>query len=1098
MAAILKADNSTAVNVANGTANNIARDYIPSLNSAFTFNDEKLAETLKDFAEAGKKIEGSLTAKDVEIFAQISDSPYFKTNETKYTELYLEMVLSLKSTTPEEKERKDNFRNAFQDIFLFNYSVPLVIGNPLPPANVANFEGKFNILSSLIKGIPADDKLHSFKILKTSGDPYRYDEVQRNNTDPSDTKHYFGIKLLKDDEANILNYLSTLESSNYALSSLGLIHTQRTATSNTNTGNSDVQLEDARKNADNINLPTNLTDTQKDTERNQYIANINIINNYVGVNGFDIDAKSSKLNPGVVKVTASLLKLSKKLIDFTGDAFNKPAQELEIAANYVLNSGNPLNDVTQDPQDSTKTILVADKISNSINNWLNAPGQKNIYTNNVLADNLTSLLSPIINDLEGTDNSILTSQLSTVVNSVASENISDSQLAAKNLFTGSKEDRVTKKLTALDSIYKTGQNISTPVIESDLNFIDKFEDIYQRYSINNDELYDNIITNFADSNTSALVEDVLTLLVEQDTSQINTLSYSARRNGVKFILDALNKIISDPTKSIIPGHDDKARLANLEKNFTTKADLNKLYPDAYNDIVNLLLTQQGAILDAKQAAITTLPDATLTQQAAKNQAMLQLPELSSARSSVQKMLDYPKDSLTQYFTKKGSKTLGSQFNPKLNDFRNLITSEAADSDMDLLKAYAERSIAGSSLTSDIKTLIEYDGKDGFKLNAIPDNLDDSTITTASKLIQLAEDLQATPTAADSILIKYLENTTNLILNSNGENRNYLKDFINNTAFTQISSVISSSPKHVNISKVALENLLEPYEFINKGINNYDPELMTAYAKLTTQNPSPDTLAKFENIITYEGSSGFRLNAGINILSLSLTPADLTTVVNDVYDLIDKADELRQIAEFTNSGLVGYLERNANLFLNNNLSTIEKTAIKTSTTAFMNSINTTLINNNLTPSMVNDLLSSFSTDSESVVDGSNLNYIPYSIQSAEAAGKRNNLGQLLDTSGNVITNPRTQRVDLDGAKNSFFKERGFTKTVTVNNTETIEVNKPKVNGQILLYEALKTGIQSLLAIEQAKSEQDSTKISILEISFNSYTNIIHTLTTLTSS
>jgi hypothetical protein len=136
------------------------------------------------------------------------------------------------------------------------------------------------------------------------------------------------------------------------------------------------------------------------------------------------------------------------------------------------------------------------------------------------------------------------------------------------------------------------------------------------------------------------------------------------------------------------------------------------------------------------------------------------------------------------------------------------------------------------------------------------------------------------------------------------------------------------------------------------------------------------------------------------------------------------------------------------------------------------------------------------DSESVVDGSNLNYIPYSIQSAEAAGKRNTQGQLLDTSGNVITNPLTQRVDLDEINNVFFREKGFTKTVTVNNTETIEVNKPKVNGQILLYQALKTGIQSLITIEQAKSTPDSTKISILQSSFDSYTNIIDSLTDLT--
>jgi hypothetical protein len=1190
MAAILKADDSTAAKVANGTANNIAKNYIPSLNNILAFNNEELAKILKGFAETGKKVEASITAEDVEVFTEISKSPYFTAKKDENTTLYLEMVLSLKSTTPEEKERKDNFRNAFQEIFLSNYS-------GAESANVANFEGKFNILSSLIKGIPADDKLNSFKILETPGDPnsfYRYNETYRS-TDTTDTKDYSGIKLLKNDEADILNYLSTLESSNYALSSLGFINTQRTATPNTKAGNSDVQLQDAKNNV-GLYFPT-----PSDPERTVYINNIDTIDKYVGVNGFDIDAKSSKLNPRVVKVTASLLELSKKLIDFTGDAFNKPAQELERAANYVINSGNPLNDrvlsedlvingfitdyknpnadkqlqlstlstkapgsnetnaeitaitetikklsvaahipnppittftlfkntfnaellkvdstLTQaqqdemlhkftvkiaditlgNPIDPAKTVLAADKISNSINNWLKAPGQKDIYTNNALADNLTSLLRPIINDLEGTDNSILTSQLSTVVNSVASKNISNSQLAARNLFTGNNEDRTTKKLTALNSIYKTGQNINAPVTENDLNFIDKFGDIYQKYNIGNDALYNNIITKFADSNTRTLVNKVLDTLVEEDTNQIDLLSYSARRNGAKFVLNSLNTILSDPTKFIIPGNNDSDRLANLEKSFQANGALNKLYPDAYNDIVNLLLTQQGSILDAKKAAINALPYITPAEKAAKDQAMLQIPELSTARSSVQKIIDYPKDSLTQYFTKQGSKTLGNKFNTKLNEFKNLITSEAADSDVDLLKAYAERSIAGSKLTSNIKTLIEYDGQDGFKLNAIPENLDNSTITTASKLIQLAKDLQQeTASQEDLILIKYLENTTNLILNSSGGNRNYLKDFINNTAFTQISSVISGSPKHVRITEEPLKNLLKPYEFINKGINNYDPELMTAYAKLTTQNPSADTLAKFENIITYEGSNGFILNANPDILNLS--PADLTTRVNDLDDLINKADELSQIAEFANSSLVGYLERNANLFLNNNLNTTEKTAIKTFTTEFMGSINTTLTNNDLTPSMVNDLLSSFSADSESV-DGSSLNYIPYSIQSAEAAGKRNNLGQLLDTSGNVITNPRTQRVDLNGINNAFFKERGFTKTVKVNNIDTIKVNEPKVNGQILLYQGLKTGIQSLLTIENAKSVKDSTKISTLESSESSYTNIIASLQLLLTS
>jgi hypothetical protein len=52
MAAILKIDNSTAENVANGTANNIAQHYIPSLNNMLALNaDEKLVKTLKRFAE---------------------------------------------------------------------------------------------------------------------------------------------------------------------------------------------------------------------------------------------------------------------------------------------------------------------------------------------------------------------------------------------------------------------------------------------------------------------------------------------------------------------------------------------------------------------------------------------------------------------------------------------------------------------------------------------------------------------------------------------------------------------------------------------------------------------------------------------------------------------------------------------------------------------------------------------------------------------------------------------------------------------------------------------------------------------------------------
>jgi hypothetical protein len=162
---------------------------------------------------------------------------------------------------------------------------------------------------------------------------------------------------------------------------------------------------------------------------------------------------------------------------------------------------------------------------------------------------------------------------------------------------------------------------------------------------------------------------------------------------------------------------------------------------------------------------------------------------------------------------------------------------------------------------------------------------------------------------------------------------------------------------------------------------------------------------------------------------------------------------------------------------------------------MGSINTTLMNNDLTPSVINELLSSFSLDSESVVDGASLNYIPYSIQSAEAAVKRNAEGKLvLET----VKDNKDKLVYSDAMNNAFFKAKGFIKTVTVNNIDTIEVSKPTVKGQVLLYKALKTGVESLITLEEAKAvdQQDSTKISTLKSSLASYDTMIDTLTSLT--
>jgi hypothetical protein len=1177
MAAILRMDNSTLVNVTNDTANNIIRDYVPSLNNMLALNaSEVLVDALRRFAEAGRPFEAWMTAEDIEIFSEIADSPYFRSNEIFYTDLYIEMVTSLRSTTPEERERKDNYRNAFKDILLDTYSDAVTVGTgPTATATSVNLDGKFDILSSLIKGIPAADTLYNSPVLETSN-PRSFPPT--------------GMKLFENDEENVLDYLSTLETDTYAVSALGLINLQRGPSADTRTRTSDPELRNAIANV-NTNFPV-LSDTEKKelvdnfmvsyqslaggelsatlntlttndstitpeqrtargaalariraldldpkpesidmlnnfktifreelvrahnallppitlttAEQNtmtdnfiikiaktEYIANINTIDRYIGINGFDVNAESSNLNPQVVSLTANLLDLSKKLIDFSGDNFNPAAQKLELLASYVLNDNDRsiLNESSISPHES-----VAARTSRLIGNWLTAPENQNIYTSNILTRNLTGLLQPIIRDLKATNNSNLATELSEVITSLASRNVSNNQNTGRNLVAGTSEDRIAKRLTALDSIYQSGNSISTPITITDLNFVDKFEDIYVKFSINNSELYNTIVRNFADTSKRDFIKDVLGKIIEEDNPQIGNLSYSARRQGATFILNSLNTILKDPLKSIIPGFNDENRLANLEKSFNATSDLKKLYPDAYNDTVNFLLTKQADILTARVPVVNALPNGTILEQEIKAAA---LAELTAARNSVQQIRDFSGNSLIQYFTEEARGI--PDFSNKLSAFNTFVTNEAIKSDVDLLKAYADRIISGSPLKTNLETLIKYEGENGFKLSAVVGNLDDASITTASQLIDLAKEIKSAPASTqNSMLIEYLEDTTNLILNSNGQNRNSLKDFTISTTLPRIQNILSGTPKRVNVSPTDLKSLLEPYHLINEGINNYDPELIQAYARGSTTTPplSSTRLDKLQSLIKYQGSNGFRLNADANISTL--LPADLGTRIDEVYDLISKADELNEIAEFSNSGLVTYLERNAQLFLINSPSIIpEKTDIKNFSDQFMDKINLTLMNPALSPTMINDLLASFSLDSEPLINGSNRNYTPDTIRTALANRKRNGSGQPLDTLGAVITNRSTQRADLDVNNNSFFRDRGFRTIVRTGNTETPQINRPKIEAQILLYQVLKSNIGSLLDLENSKDpgDRDNDKINRLQNSSYDYDDMITALQSL---
>ncbi len=465
-----------------------------------------------------------------------------------------------------------------------------------------------------------------------------------------------------------------------------------------------------------------------------------------------------------------------------------------------------------------------------------------------------------------------------------------SNIANRNLFAGNKEDRTSKKINTLQDVFNTGNVLNSAVKSQDFKFIEQFENIYQKYYLRNEELYNNIVSKFNDADTKAIVTNVLDALNREEINNSH-LSYAERRAGNELVLNSLAKILEDPSKSFFPGSDQNMVIYNLNKSLEGNKTSDKLYPDAYNDVVfDVLLSSQKQLLDK-------LPNST-----AKTEAL----DLVDAINKL------PKNLLVREYSSKSGANLTAA---KLNDFENMLDNHGSKSDIDLLKAYSDRSSKNDVIANDLKTLIEYEGKSGFRVAARAENLKNSSIEISADLIALASQINLNPDFNNSRLTSLLENSANLILTNSGPNQSFIEEFFRETALPKIQDYLNDA----SLSASDINNRIEPFLFIAKGITQFDPELMKAYANLSAID-SP-YLDKLEAIITYKGSGGFRVNSELN----NLAPEK----IDRAFSLISLADELNDMAEFHNSSLIRYLEQSTNLYLkpDSRVNTAEQDRIK---------------------------------------------------------------------------------------------------------------------------------------------------------------------------
>lgn len=1039
-AAILAIDNSTAENVANGTANNIARDYIPSLNNMFALNaDDKLVNTLKRFAEAGRKFEAWMTAEDIEIFSELGASPYFIEKEVELTDLYVEMALSLQSLTPEEKDRKENYREAFRDILLYNYPSPAAnnISDPIFASNLDIVMDKMKIMESMIDGLAQPDSQYTEKVFR---DPTTPTEPLIDRLNPA-------IKLLSRDETNLLIYLSSFENINYPISQLDLINTQRSNTTSTATITSDPELERARA---RFQVTDPITAN-----------NIAYINNYSGTNGFNANAVNDNINKDVASLTANILRVSEILIKFPGETFNKPASVLEQLSSFTLNSGSNLKDSIQ-------------RLNTELSDWLNDAQSNPPKKDTDLMAKLNQLSSDILTTpVAVSNNSVIANAFTEIKKFTDNNRIIGTNTVNRNIFTNSEEDRVSKKMNVVQDLFNSGKTLNTIITSNDLSFMDKLENIKQKYTLDTDNrLYDNIIRNFDDPSKKNVIMNILDDLADLDTKNIN-LSYIERRSVNRFTVNALVKMLADPTKSIFEGFNDQTILKNIKKSLESNKASEKIFPDAYSDFIfNTLLTAQETLLSGNTSIAAT-----------------------EARTLINNIRNLPNDFLINDLSEKMrvNKLNSTEQASKTTALQNLINNHGDESDIDLFKAYINKTSQKNNVVTDnLKKLIEYEGRSGFRVSAQAVNLqNDNMIKASAEIIDLLDNLNADPKYNDSRLTSFLEDSVNIILSSPLNNEARILDFFNNFAITKIEDYLADP----NLSAADIDNIIQPFIFMSKGINSFDPDLITAYRNLLITNPSSTDLHKLETIMRYQGSGGFKINSGLSTLN--------NTQIDRAYSFISLADELSDTVEFKNSSIVRYLEQSVNIYLQPG-STANLTEQDNIKQFISNSLITQrdaiLDNPNLSAADVSDLLRNLIIDSESLINPAESGHKAASLRAAEKenAGSRNPVTGALNTriiNGSIYSNSfNTNQVVLNETSNIRFRERGLNNPVlNSDNTVREKSNNPeKVQAQIDIYETFRTTLEGLLS---AESDQNSSKATQLKNAIDSYSNIINSLSQL---
>ncbi|MCH2227104.1 MAG: hypothetical protein MK033_04960 [Candidatus Caenarcaniphilales bacterium] len=574
------------------------------------------------------------------------------------------------------------------------------------------------------------------------------------------------------------------------------------------------------------------------------------------------------------------------------------------------------------------------------------------------------------------------------------------------------EEIIDKKIKALDDVFRMGNDIDRTLLLNDFRFIENLDEIYNRFSYEETNLYENLIYNFDEDGITRFVNETLEELLEIDeANRAAGVPYYLRRESVEFTMSTINSMLEDPSTPIFE--------LNRNQTFTSKYDEQKFFTDnalekSYLHNPSYELNYERLIFgitDKQKELLENMPSSP-----ERDETLFQLEEFLSFQ-------DRTRDDALEYQTEIAGKSLkniqderekelelidyfnssfgGSAPPSDLSIFKDIVETNTDEYSEELIKAYADFQSAGEiTAATQIKNILEHERINGQNFTTPSKDIDASYISFTNNLLTLSDDLKAAGTSNADKNAEYFEAIAQVLLSDPDEysddqaSLDYITDLANysqNALNAGNNNFLNINSSDINLLSSELDKEVELYTYfkdqspgepsaeeINDFINlfngkttEYDTDLIKAYIDADTANET----AKINDILTlmtYKGDKGFIVNAGTHLLDDSILEVSA--------DIVELLNELDGINSYDSEQADTYLEQTISVLLNrqdqyladtDSMDYIKETIKIVSDTKDISLVADSSITPGIDPGDLSELITTFTEDNFKAIDSRNI-------------------------------------------------------------------------------------------------------------------------------